>query len=519
MDVDQAFPFDKYRPHQKEAIIEALTHFIDGKKNVIIEAPTGSGKSAIALTIAKILKSSYYLTIQKMLQSQLMTDFSDTLVDLKGRNSYRCNLIKKHMDLDVGCDKGRCITKGKSRFNDCDCEYFNRLAEAESSPHTLFNFSSFLYQRYMAKRFKDSRKLIICDESHNVEQQIMSFVDVTINGNDFEIEIPEYDDVEQYISYFEDQNILDTISDNINRCRDELNNERLLPEEIDELIRELDKWNGISIKYAHMLEYIDNVDCICEHNKNSVTIKPLRAYYHTPRLLLNNADKSLFMSATILNPSIFSKNIGLKNEETAYVSVPHTFPVENRMVHLDYAGLMDYKNRDKSMPKLINKVDEIMNKHKEDKGIIHCHSFAFMNTIATGLSHKNKRRLLMQTNYKNKEEMLVDHLSRDNSVIIAPAMHEGLDLKGDASRFQIVAKVPYPSFKDNKQLQIRMKEDWSYYLWLTALKLIQSIGRSIRSETDYAATYIVDESFDKFFNTCDNFRLLPDWFVESLVVD
>jgi len=56
--------------------------------------------------------------------------------------------------------------------------------------------------------------------------------------------------------------------------------------------------------------------------------------------------------------------------------------------------------------------------------------------------------------------------------------------------------------------------DRKYYLWLTALKLVQAYGRSIRSETDYAATYILDESIYRFLD--DTKSMLPIWFTEAV---
>ena len=78
-------------------------------------------------------------------------------------------------------------------------------------------------------------------------------------------------------------------------------------------------------------------------------------------------------------------------------------------------------------------------------------------------------------------------------------MTEGVDLKGDLSRFQIVCKVPFP-FLGDKLIRKKMnKWDWWYDLQ-TAKTIIQSVGRSVRSETDTAVTYILDSSWERFFN-------------------
>ena len=117
--------------------------------------------------------------------------------------------------------------------------------------------------------------------------------------------------------------------------------------------------------------------------------------------------------------------------------------------------------------------------------------------------------------HRGKEEMLAEHARRPNGIIVAPAMHEGLDLKGDLSRFQIIAKVPYPNFFDDKQLARRVELDRRYLVWLVALKLVQSYGRSIRSAEDWAHTYIIDGAIDRFLKEAD--KMLPPWFKEAII--
>lgn len=556
--VDKNFPFDNYRPHQKDIIAEILMAYLSGAENVVLEAPTGTGKSVIGITIANALTSSYFITAQKILQQQYLNDFPD-LVDLKGRNAYTCWFMMEHLGSNKhhGCDRGQCIKRNKSFLNLClnggRCPYANQLELASKSPQVLFNFSSFLFQREMAGRFLDQRPLLVIDEAHSTESQVMNFVEVTISEKDIDQKLPNFDVVESYMSFFESINLSTRLLEKINNTKQEIedligkplsepeqkivtrNTINVDPEDVyfgddkdalddqelvNNLLKDMNNYRSALHKYTHLKEYIQNVRCVCEYDQKnkSVCIKPLYATYHTPKLLLTGGKNRLLMSATISNPEVFGASIGLNLSKTHYIAAPHMFPVQNRLIHLDYAGPMDYKSKTKTLPKLVRKIDQIMSKHANEKGIIHCQSFSLLNDISNGIGAKNRGRLLNQKNFKNKDELLQAHAASKNTVIIAPAMHEGLDLKNNLSRYQIIPKVPYPSM-DNKQLKIRADENWNYYLWLVTNKLIQSIGRSVRSETDYASTYILDESFDKFFNMADRARLLPNWFIESLVID
>ena len=113
--------------------------------------------------------------------------------------------------------------------------------------------------------------------------------------------------------------------------------------------------------------------------------------------------------------------------------------------------------------------------------------------------------------------MLEVHSKSKNTIIVAPAMHEGIDLVDDLSRFQIICKIPWPNFIDDKQLARRIELDQDYYNWLTALKLVQSYGRSVRSETDWADTYIIDEVLLSFKERAK--KMIPKWFSEAIQYD
>jgi len=121
---------------------------------------------------------------------------------------------------------------------------------------------------------------------------------------------------------------------------------------------------------------------------------------------------------------------------------------------------------------------------------------------------------LLQQDFRDKAAMLEAHAHRTDSVLVAPALHEGIDLHGDLSRFQIICKVPYPNYYDNEELGRRVEIDRDYYIRLTALKLVQSHGRSVRSDTDHADTYIMDEAVLRFLG--DAKKMLPDWFMEAI---
>jgi len=95
--------------------------------------------------------------------------------------------------------------------------------------------------------------------------------------------------------------------------------------------------------------------------------------------------------------------------------------------------------------------------------------------------------------------------------LISPSMTEGIDLEGNASRFQVICKVPYPYLGD-KLVKKRMNKWKWWYPFQTSKTVIQSMGRSVRSSTDTAVTYILDSDWERFY--ARNKQLFPSDFHE-----
>ncbi len=105
-DIKQYFPWEFYRDNQEGTIKQILDAFDEGYKIVVLKAPVGFGKSAVGITLGKILESTYYTTPQKMLQDQLGKDFTGKdFAVVKGRNNFKCQNSKQM------CDCGVCKLK------------------------------------------------------------------------------------------------------------------------------------------------------------------------------------------------------------------------------------------------------------------------------------------------------------------------------------------------------------------------------------------------------------------------
>jgi ATP-dependent DNA helicase DinG len=496
------FPFENIRPEQDEIINTIIDTFENTDiKTIIVEAGTGIGKSAIGITIAnyiidKYSNGCYILTTQKILQDQYMNDFQDIedLVSIKSSDNYIC---KKNKELT--CSDMYRINK-EDLENQCkNCIYRNNKQIFINKDKGITNYSYFLSETIYAKQLKP-RKLLILDEGHNISKEISGFVDIIIEKSFLDkyklnIIFPEtkdnlYEWVEYYINVLEKHN---------NQYKQIIKNEMLKHSKIwKESVKHNELFDKILCKTRRFIKYYDKENWISNYNsqEKKIEIKPIDISLFVNELLYSYGEYKIILSATILNCEQFCILNGLNFNECKFIYKKSPFQIENTPIYYQPCGSMSYSMIDNTLPKLIEKIQYLIENHYSDKGIIHCHSYKILKYIKDNI--QNKR--LLFSNVNNREFILDLHCkSKEPTILVSPSMSEGVDLKDDTSRFQIICKVPFPYLNDDI-IKMKMKKwDW-YYSYCTAITMIQSCGRSIRNENDYACTYILDSSWEGFYN-------------------
>ena len=554
------------RPQQKYFLEQTAKAFAAGKRIVVGELPTGAGKTDACKAVANAYraagKATFMLTSQKILQDQYAADYpSPDIETIKGRANYPCTHRDAHPDGQNAAD-GVCRSKNKGILRECvdevqaapiartagvtalqaavqlgltpgchHCPYWAQLQRVHDASISLFNFSSFLFQQRIG-RFAP-RALMIVDEAHNTETQLMNYVTLelsewTLSLVDVRID-REIRSKAEFLEWLAETDLIQTVLRRIKAAESET---REGDEDSDSLgeslsAAELDALKELDAKLANFMAFLEKTEWILEvvryndkrtgDERKKIVARPLYAKDFAQDLLFRHAERLVFMSATILDVEVWARNLGLSMDEVELVRTPCDFPVENRLIYKSYCGNFGFKffsreqnPKDPTEPKFVAKVAEILDRHQGQRGIIHCHSFNLAKILYQGVETD---RFLFQDHFDSKDEMLAEHGRRKDSVIVAPAMHEGLDLKGSLSRFQILAKIPWPNMQD-RVIKERMNRDSAWYSWLTALKLVQSYGRSIRSKDDWAYTYLLDAGFESFL--WRSAKMLPDWFHEAL---
>ena len=516
-------PFNgKPRDAQGDVIERMYQAVVGGKRFLVIAAPTGAGKSAILYTLANAIcdlngvdhrldgSGAIFTTSQKVLQDQYEEDFQDMFV-MKGRGNYPCKQPVESEESN-NCDAGICLFRETKPDCDTSCPYKQAKIQAQLNKLIVTNFAYFIGESNNVNAF-GKRRVLMIDEAHNIESALMSYVECGISeaGLKFcglERIVPIFDRFGQYEDF-----LVQLSKDAKERAIDlkgemEQNPSTVFTDKAKQYDRAMKLFQKTSFIrfHAETCKWIPDADA----DKRKVVFKPINVSPFARNLVFAFGDINILSSATI-SKSYVKNCLGIPDSDFEYFEVPSTFPVENRPIYAMNAGKMGYRYLEKSLPNIVRKIDAIIDQFPDSKGIIHATSYKIAKYVSLHSRHAER---FISHNSVDRIERLRDHMkSPEPTILLSPSMTEGVDLKGDLSRFQIIVKIPYASLGD-KQIKARMEEDKIWYANLAAVTLMQAYGRSIRSKSDTAITFVLDSAFKYFVKSNDH--LFCNWFKEAI---
>ncbi|WP_405274890.1 helicase C-terminal domain-containing protein [Methanobrevibacter sp.] len=506
----------------------------EGYKNIILEAGTGIGKSAIATTLANMYEDSYILTMTKQLQEQYLDDFGDMLVEIKGRGNYKCNY------------KGNCDFCIKAEYNlrKCgDCEYNLAFKKAVEAKNVITNYD-YLYYAGVANPLLDSRELLILDEAHNLERKMLMLSSSELNreyiSTKFGIDIFEplmygtksINELKRKPDYW-----VGLCDDLIKECKKRIKKiegdaDKSVQVTLDEFESNPSKYSNfdyvekqnleqdmksfaaisLGLSYNELIIDLPDKNSILDNNMDiSAEFKPYSVLDDTQNLL-KMGNICIFLTGTLGSKDKFCQWNNINPDETYYIYEKSPFDVAKRPIYVDFVGRMsgfrrgipNWKNK-----RAIKKIKEILDMHKNEKGVIHTSS----NEQAFWIMDHLKEYSLMFVGGEDRNRILKDFTeSKENIILIGASIKDGVDFKGDLCRFQIVFKIPYPQL--NEQVKYRRDLDPKWFYYQTVMALMQAYGRGIRDNDDYCVMYIIDSSFKQLFNY--NRGFFNEYFAEAV---
>lgn len=183
--------YPEFRRYQYETIDKVISLVKDSpKRYIVIQAPTGSGKSIIGYSVARWCQdnllptanefngkySTFLLTSKNLLLDQYDKDFHKHIAVVKGRVNYQC-LLNKGPSSEGLCTSRR-DDSGSEMTCKATCPYYVALRKAQESPIMSTNLHLLLVDHDVAHRFR-KRSLLIIDECHDVEAVLMDYRSIT----------------------------------------------------------------------------------------------------------------------------------------------------------------------------------------------------------------------------------------------------------------------------------------------------------------------------------------------------
>lgn len=514
---------EAFRPHQIEAISQVREAF-DDVDVVVLSAPTGSGKTLIGETIGRMISPSsrLYVCTNKSLQDQFVRDFPYSRV-LKGRSNYPTELRPKAFHPETPFNHISCEDCTWSLTKSCrlctakyDCPYEQAKMLALHSNLAVLNTSYLLTEANGPGRFS-GQKFTIVDEADSLEQTLMNHVSVDIGerrlgrlGWQPPSRITVESSWDEWL-----REAIDDLRVRVARLPNVFSDYRDA-REARYLVGLLDKLQAVrsglpSGNWVYTGRGRDDT------TRTGVSFKPARVDNLGETYLWKHSQKWLLMSATIISSQEMMDSLGFDGQYVT-VNVRNTFPVKNRLVHYRGTTSMSYRNRESgSWDKLADAIVLDLGKHPTDRVLVHTVSYALAGHLYQRLRQQVDRPVITYHGAAEREDALQSYLGHSNAVLLAPSMGRGVDLPDDACRVQMITKVPFPYVKD-RQINKRMYSSGGrlWYAVQTVRELVQMCGRAVRSDKDWATTYIYDRDFETNL-WARNRNLFPDWFREAIV--
>lgn len=520
-------PKNEFWTGQAMCVASVFGAIHDGYKIIAIDAPTGTGKSVMNATLGNLMGGSHILTTQKKLQEQYL-ELGDDYQRVLGRSNFVC-INDKRKTCDVGMcitgpDKFKCVGRpmpggkypafaNKHWTSTEHCPYWENVATAWNAKHTIFNYAYYVLKMNSDFNEFEHTDVQILDEGHNLEDYVrnVSSFEITDKGlyhvrhvaNVDTMDDGKFERVDRQIKDKHDAiNWLDSLLQTVGlRLLDSNNAKDNGNVEIKKRIVKLENMSQ-RIKTVASRIHKNPDNWVYTKVDNGFRLSPLEIGDYAKEVIFRHADVNIFSSATLPPKSVLCKRFGFNEDEVFYYTMSSPFDPDKSPIFSYPQPNMSYvPDMTGKRSKMGGVIASIMKEYPTQKGLILCNSYVEVEFYSQYLQDRFPEcssRLTVHARGDNVESLFEDHDAKDGSVLISPSLWEGADLHGDLAEFLIMAKVPYPDYK-NEVIQGLMKIDKNRYFQDTVMKIRQGVGRVIRSVDDEADVHITDAAFKTIY--------------------
>jgi len=512
--------FQSWRPGQYEAVVFALESLKAPEcKFVAINAPTGAGKSGIAVALANARGGrTVVCTSTKPLQQQYLSDFAPSgMADIRGRANYPCRL-GNGTTCEDGYDEG-CPDAGFAQ-----CPYRAALCSACQSATVVTNYAYWAAVHRYAEGL-GSTSLLVCDEAHTAfdevcgamalefwERDVAFFLGTRFPGRDLGLEgwkrwAGELVNVAAH-ALVEGEKLA------------KLRQEKALfrrARRIKTLLRSLTDLHAAQGEWVFQRRRLNQGELW--------QADPVWAAPYAAPILFDHAAKALLISATVTRRTM--SLLELEPSQYEYLEMPSQFPPASSPVYYIPTAAMRQGMSRAEESIMHARVDEIVTAMGPRKGIVHTVSYARAEQIASASRHSGIMILHERGGAGVQAGIETFRASIGPSVLVSPALTMGFDFAGEACEYQILVKLPFPDSTNHinraraaadlerpkTEEDRRRKQLGTDYLdHAVSQILIQACGRGMRSASDRCMTFILDDNWRWWRWRAERSGCFPWWF-------
>ena len=443
----------------------------------------------------------YYNKIQTVLRYAIL-NYDDFDLQTITQLAYENQICPFEFELDLSlfmdviiCDYNYLfdpISYMKRYFDEDTSSFLVLVDEA----HNLVDRSRDMYSASLSyKQFLEARKSVCHSKLHQLKLAMSKmnkmFKEYLVNPKDGNYILDEfyeytYKTISSFITSMQD------INKNENK---EMSKELLeFYLEVNRFSKILEFYNDHFICYyeIHDDDLILHVSCLDASSFLYSSLRRLRG--------------SVLFSATLSPIEYYVDMLGGKKED-AQLILPSPFPVDNLEIIIAPKVSIRYKNRDASYQQVADYIKALV-KNKVGNYFIFLPSYEYLTNLMPyidmedvdvyeqdrGMSDEDKEAFL--TNFKPHPER-----TTLGFVIVGGAFGEGIDLVSDRLIGAVIVgigmpKINFVSDQIMKYYDSKEQSGYNYaYLNPGMNKVMQALGRVIRSETDRGAVLLIDERY------------------------
>jgi hypothetical protein len=495
-----------------------------------------SGKTLTAAAVQRIFKERFlYSCINKGLQNQFIGDFAYDLhgneyaVELKGRANYPTlrypHLFPKiNASMCTGkkethcrwCCNGDCnpdgITDSGGKevcFTKVRCPYRVQKAKALGAELAVVNIALFLNEANFVGGLSGWPWLVI-DEADQLESALMSHIELEITKRWIDrlgLSPPARKTVEEAWIEWARNEAKPKVDEELERLQNQYGVEDMRRQQ------ELERMQS---KLNFFLREVAATKWVFLPGDERWVFKPVSVSRYAEQHLWRHANRFILMSATIISPDEMAHSLGIPRDEIDFIDLPSTFPPERRPIYYLPGANITKKTEANERPKAIAALDEILDKHLNDKALVHTVSYGYAQQVYHMSRHR--KRMITYDCAQDRESKLEEFKNAPpGAVLVASSMERGIDLPGDQCQVVVIMKTPFLNLGD-KQISTRLHSDKKGgQLWynVNAIRtLVQMCGRGMRSAEDFCSIFILDIQFERLYR--ENKFLFPQWWRDAL---